>query len=1514
MPRAGGEADKLGNRYESLWTVDAALDLIDGDYTDLTVEAVGDEAAGVEFFRTTPAGVREYHSIKRQQGDGNWTIAKLTGTGPTGRSILGDLFAKAREGNDAVFSSGTSATNLEELTDHARASNSFDVFKQRIGQNAKLSAWFGDPVAPLVGGERAAWEALRRLRVRTKNESTLRVDVERRARSMFRTADGGPVNPRAVELLMADELTDSLGKRHTAESVLGALAQHGIVRSLLAGDRTVLKQIKSLNGAHVDEVRALLINRRQIEREESRAAEAALLEGGKSVMVEGAAGSGKSCVVAQVLERLETRGVPSVAVRLDRLGDDVSAQAIGTRRGLPESPAITLGEVAGGKPSVLVLDQLDAISVVSARNQEAWGAFNELLEEARAYPEMRVLFACRSFDLERDPRLRAVAEERDAEGHDRVERIAVGPLGEDAIRSAVAAAGRDPGALNETQMEILATPLHLHLFLEAPAPGTPNFVTARDLFDAFWDRKASDVADHFGGRSSTWTGAIESLCDALSEREATAAPSYVLDGNAEVRDALASEGVVSLRDGSVSFFHESFFDYAFARMFVRSGRDVAEWLLSGEQHLFRRSQVRQVLGFLRGHASDRPRYLRTLRDLLDGAGIRFHIKKLVLDWLGSLPDPRPYEWMVVEGIEPELGGHAWEVVHASVAWFDTLHELGRWKSWLAAEDEQADRAVTLLRVPNVIEARSAEIARLVRPFRHTPGEWPARLRWVVSGGWGYTSPEMHDLVIDLMGDGTLDDARPGFAVNDDWWSTWYGLGTKQPSFAVRLLGAWFDRQVARAAELRHPDPFAYELDLVVKSQYSGTLIRECSEAEPRGFAQEFFPRLARLDLDAPRTFLAAPVNWDPPGDQLREVLARAMCAVAQEAPDALDAIIESEAHGDSKWMSALLLRAWSANPEVYADRIVAFLLKAPQERMRIGYDIAGGGVDAFAAISRAAVAAASSACSDESFADLEQALIGFAPEWEWKERLVGRTALALLRAMNEGRLSATGRRRVRELDRRFPEAEERGSPVPPSGAELAAQLVGPPIERDDQRLMTDGQWLAAMARHASDRGDWTRDDRMVGGAIELARGLPPLVRDDPERFSRLAGRMGANLHPAYFRAILDGLTAHDGSARAGSLDQICFVLRRIAEIGAPGLEKEIADAIGALADEAIPDDIIAMLRSIAESAADPEADTWPVNHPSDPVNGPATQAINSARGAAARSAASLLFANRDRWEVLRPTVERFMADPVLAVRSVAVRCLLAVLDTHREAALAGFERLAEGADLILGSGHVERFIHYAVFRDYAAMRPTLLAMLGSTEAAAVRTAARQMTLAALSMDEAREDASLVLRAGKDARVGAATVYAQNVADATVGAECEEWLKVLFHDVNAEVRREAATCWNALEPDELARRGSLIGAFIASVGPDVDVGHLAHSLGQAREPLPAEVCDLAERAVAAYGSKGADVRRGEAATAHALAPLVLRLHEETDDPELRRRVLDVIDDMLRAGFMGMADRIEEQYAR
>ncbi|MYD91348.1 MAG: ATP-binding protein [Caldilineaceae bacterium SB0662_bin_9] len=1499
MPRPGGEADKLGNRYESLWTVDAVLDLIDCEYRDLTVEAVGDEAAGVEFVRTTQEGIREYHSIKRQHARGNWTFYELAR-----EDVLNDLIVKTGTGSHAVFSSGTSATEFEELTECARASDTFEEFKQRIGRSRRISGQFVKYIAPLCEDERAAWIALQRLYVRTTNEPQLTKNVERRVRLMFQTTTEKPIDPRVVRLLIGDVLTDSLGKRHNAESILAALEEHKILLQQWAGDMTVGEHIGKLNHSHLAGVKAHFINREEIVRDESAMVATALLEHSKSVMLEGIAGSGKSCVLAQLIDYLDNQGVPCLVLRLDQLdSSDRRAQAIGFRLGLPASPAISLGRFAGNQPSVLVVDQLDAISVVSARNQAAWSAVNELLDEVNAYPQMRILFACRSFDLERDPQIRRLADDPE-----RVERITVGSLNEGVIRSAIESAGLDLASLNQRQMEILSTPLHLYLLLESAKSSNSRsmgFASSRDLFNEFWEHKGSAFAYQMGGDLDVWPAVIGRLCDELSESETLVAPSYALDEYGKARSILASEGIVYVQDDNIRFFHESFFDYAFARAFVRSREDLIQWLLSGEQHLFRRSQVRQVLEFLRGHATNGTRYRQTLRNILSHPGIRFHIKKLVLDWLGALPDPTPAEWHIVERLEENLGNHTWNVVRNSVPWFDILQDLGCWQVWLESDNERIiDRTLGLLRMSTVLDARSDVIVGLVREARDASENWKARLRGLIGGRHGYTSPEMHDLVVELVGDGTLDQIHPGIEANTNWWFMWHGLGTEQPEFAIRILGAWFDRQIESAAELGESDPFADHMELVTYSQNSGDLIRECAEAAPLQFVTVLFPRLAQFDRRVPKEWVDAPGHTYSPDDQLREALGDAMCTVASENPAALDAIVETEPLGESTWMSMLLLRAWSANPEAYAERIAQYIMESPDRRLTLTYSSSVGITD-FAAVIHTAVAAASAECSDEPFASLESAIMALAPDREHRYREFG-----LLRALDKTRLSTKAHRRLQELERRFPEALQHSARQPSTDDGFG--WVDSPIPQMAQSLMTDDQWLRAMEKYGNDEESSGIGSRISGGAWELSRGLEALVRDNPDRFSRLANRMGASLNPHYFAAILHGLTRGErgqNSDWTGTSEQICSVLHRIADIKANVSARDIVNAIAALAAGDVPQDIIQTLCHIACSAKDPEKDSWS----SSPI-GPIGQAINSDRGSAASTIADLLAADGNRWSILKSTVEQLVIDPVLAVRSVTARCLLAILDTHREDALAGFQRLIEDADPILGSRWIERFVHYAMFRDYAAMRPTLMKMLQSSEPATITAGARQITLAGLSLDEARDDADLVLSMGEEERATAAEIYANNVTHATVGPECEERLKVLFKDESDAVRRSAARCWSAFEPDELAQRGSLLGAFVASIGPEDDINVLVYTLEQSHERLPSEVCALAERAVTAYGPKGADFRLREAGAATMLTPLIIRLHEETEDPELRRRVLNVIDTMLRVGFIGMNDQLEKHYAR
>ena len=471
--------------------------------------------------------------------------------------------------------------------------------------------------------------------------------------------------------------------------------------------------------------------------------------------------------------------------------------------------------------------------------------------------------------------------------------------------------------------------------------------------------------------------------------------------------------------------------------------------------------------------------------------VRFHIKRLVLDWLGALPDPTRAEWVILEGLAQELGPHAWTVVGNSVPWFDVLQDLGRWQSWLTADEEQIDRAVRLLRMPKVLEARSATVAALVDPFRGLSDEWRNRLRWLAQGGYGYASAEFQDLVLALIADGTLDNARTEFAVNDDWWSIWYSSSTERPAFTIRVLGAWFDRQIYRAGQFGRDDPFSGSPELVTYSQSSAHVIVECATRAPGEFARELFPRFVSFDMNVPqRVGLGIGQPIGRLDEQLRDALAKAMIFLAQNDPVELDSIMEAESLSETKWMSVLVLRAWSANPDFYAKRIVRFLLDNPDQRLNIGYDLAAGGTDIFVAVSRAAVAAASSVCSDESFAELQNTILRFTPDWERENRSIGRTRLALLHALAQKRIGDEARRQVQELERRFPTAPERGAPQPPT-QERYGPAGGPPHSNGGSAAhvrrplaLGDGKIHQRMVNRAR----W-RVRRRISGALEGTRGV-----------------------------------------------------------------------------------------------------------------------------------------------------------------------------------------------------------------------------------------------------------------------------------------------------------------------------------------------------------------------------------------------------------------------------------------
>ena len=114
---------------------------------------------------------------------------------------------------------------------------------------------------------------------------------------------------------------------------------------------------------------------------------------------------------------------------------------------------------------------------------------------------------------------------------------------------------------------------------------------------------------------------VRTLCDEMAATRQLTAPGERLD---EVSPAylelLAAEGVVTRAGRRYGFGHETLLDYCSARVFFNRRESLVSSLEGSEQHLFRRTRIRQTLAYLRD--ADPALYVRELSGLLAGKRIR----------------------------------------------------------------------------------------------------------------------------------------------------------------------------------------------------------------------------------------------------------------------------------------------------------------------------------------------------------------------------------------------------------------------------------------------------------------------------------------------------------------------------------------------------------------------------------------------------------------------------------------------------------------------------------------------------------------------------------------------------------------------------------------------------------------------------------------------------------------------------------------------------------------------------
>ncbi|HMF71079.1 MAG TPA: hypothetical protein VK616_06370, partial [Flavitalea sp.] len=109
---------------------------------------------------------------------------------------------------------------------------------------------------------------------------------------------------------------------------------------------------------------------------------------------------------------------------------------------------------------------------------------------------------------------------------------------------------------------------------------------------------------------------------------------------------LESEGLVVRKSSkTIQLFHQTFFDYAFARQFVETGKDIFSYLKENNQSLFIRSCLKIILTHFREYNFET--YIKVITRLLQDNTIRFHIKELLVNFLGFIEEPYEKERVFV---------------------------------------------------------------------------------------------------------------------------------------------------------------------------------------------------------------------------------------------------------------------------------------------------------------------------------------------------------------------------------------------------------------------------------------------------------------------------------------------------------------------------------------------------------------------------------------------------------------------------------------------------------------------------------------------------------------------------------------------------------------------------------------------------------------------------------------------------------------------------------------------------
>ncbi len=349
------------------------------------------------------------------------------------------------------------------------------------------------------------------------------------------------------------------------------------------------------------------------------------------MLLAGLAGMGKTIVMKDLMDQLSDQQIPVLGLKADRYYVD-SLTELGKRLGLSEPIDKTVLTLTRSYERVVVIiDQLDALSQSLSARREYMDTFNLLVQKLCSIDHVRIIISVRTYDLHYDNDLKFYKSQK---------KILLNPLSIPQVTHVLTALGVPDQSWSGVLLEVLRVPQHLNVFCKIYVQGLNllSITTLHDLYNELWRQKVLPSAEKKGKTPEQCQSVLFEIAREMHQNQKISlkyTPRDVADDIAV--NYLKSNQLLIQTGTEIQFFHQSFYDYVFAKQFVSSGRDILTYIMDNRQGLFIRSNLKMLLVFLR--EQDQTAFIRVINTIISGRKFRFHIKLLIINELGFNNQP-----------------------------------------------------------------------------------------------------------------------------------------------------------------------------------------------------------------------------------------------------------------------------------------------------------------------------------------------------------------------------------------------------------------------------------------------------------------------------------------------------------------------------------------------------------------------------------------------------------------------------------------------------------------------------------------------------------------------------------------------------------------------------------------------------------------------------------------------------------------------------------------------------------